>query len=206
VVVVSGRRRAIAEAAAQVHAAAVAPLPALVVAAAALGAALLALLAALLRPNGITAGLPAAVAYAIVREVIPPFVAATLIARSAPAITDAIGRSSRRARAVAARAAGVTAASMGLSVLLAGAALLGAALAARPLGLAMVGVDLPRMVGALTIASPLVGLGKAGAFGLVIAAICGGYGLRASGHGVVQAVLACAVLDAAISLGPVLMR
>jgi phospholipid/cholesterol/gamma-HCH transport system permease protein len=213
---VSGRRRLIAEAAAQIHAAAVAPLPALVVAAAALGAALLALLAALLRPNGITAGLPATAAYAIVREVIPPFVAATLIARLAPAITAATGRSSRRTRAVAARVAGVMAASTGLSVLLAGVALAGAALASRALGLAKVGVDLPRMLASITVASALVGLGKAGVFGLVIAAICGAHGLlargspaaigRASGRSVVHAVLACALIGAAISLYPLLMR
>jgi ABC-type transporter Mla maintaining outer membrane lipid asymmetry permease subunit MlaE len=213
---VSGTRRAIAEVAAQVHAAAVAPLPSLVVAAAALGAALLALLAALLRPNGITAGLPATAAYAIVREVIPPFVAVTLIARSGPTITAAIGRSSRRTRAVAARVAGVMTASTGLSLLLAGVALAGAALAARALGLATVGVDLPRMLGSLTVASALVGLGKAGAFGFAIAAICGAHGLRARGspaalaracgRGVVQAALACAVLDAAIVLCPLLMR
>ncbi|MFT3772129.1 MAG: ABC transporter permease [Minicystis sp.] len=214
---VSGRRRAIAETAAEIHHAAVAPLPVLLALAAALGAGVLAVLAALLRPNGVRAGLPAAVSYAIVREVIPPLCAAVILARSGPAITAAIGRGSRRARRViATRVAGAALASLGLAAILTVAALAGAAIAARALGLATVGVDLRRLLGTLTAASLVAGLGKACVLGLAIAAVGCAHGLRArgspgawvraGGRGVVHAALACVALDVALSLSPLLAR
>jgi ABC-type transporter Mla maintaining outer membrane lipid asymmetry permease subunit MlaE len=210
VVVVSGRRRAIATAAAQIHAAAVEPLPRLAALAVILGAAAVVGLSALLRPNGITARLPAAIAYAITREVIPPLVAAALIARSGAAITRAAGRGALP------RAFGVTAAATGLGAWLTGAAIAGGPLLAAALGLAPAGVDARRVIGAVTAASLLVGLGKAGAFGLAIAAIHGAHarragssradGARAGARGVVHAALACAAIHAASSLFPVVIH
>lgn len=219
-----GRRMWLRATATQIYFTAVEPLAIFLLVAVTCGFFTIVLSDSLMRPNGLAPHIPAVVARAVVREVVPLVIALIVIGRSGPAIATELGymKVNQEIDAldlagvntdyliVLPRVVGVTAATVSLTVAMSAAALVGGFLLGTAFDLVSVGLRFEQILQAVS--SPTIGyaLAKALGFGLVISTVNCYHGLavqhsfneipQANVRGAVQCYLTCFFLNAVISM------
>jgi phospholipid/cholesterol/gamma-HCH transport system permease protein len=219
-----GRRMVVSGAVTQVYFTAIEPLSIFLSVAVTCGFFAIVLSDSLMRPNGLAPHIPSVVAQAVVRELVPLVIALVVIGRSGPAIATELGymRVNHEIDAldlagantdyliVLPRIAGVTVATMALTVAMSAAALVGGFLLGSALDLVSVGLRFEQILQSITLPTIFLALAKALAFGIVISTVNCYHGLevryafteipRANVRGAVQCYMFCFLLNAAISI------